>query len=141
MLFIFLKVLVVRTKPTLVKQKDIWQLGLGSIFLEIQPFFNIYPLATHVIIPPLRIFIFCHMVAMILMIKQNRLRTSRNKNLFQKTPAPTWCIIFAQCIIIIIKLIFNCNMTYNHIYQLSMIAFLLAYLCSIKFWYLYSLVS
>ena len=25
----------------LVKQKDIWQLGLGCIFQEIQPFFNI----------------------------------------------------------------------------------------------------
>ena len=32
MSFIFLKVLVIRTKPILVKLKDIWQLGLGSIF-------------------------------------------------------------------------------------------------------------
>ena len=37
MSFIFLKVLVVRTKPILVKQKDIWQ-GLVSIFQEIQQF-------------------------------------------------------------------------------------------------------
>ena len=65
----FLKVLVIRTKPILVKQKDIWQLGLGSIFQDIQPFFNIYLPATHVIILPLRIFIFSHMVAMILIIK------------------------------------------------------------------------
>ena len=33
MSFIFLKVLVIRTKPILVKQKNILQLGLGSIFL------------------------------------------------------------------------------------------------------------
>ena len=39
MSFIFLKVLVIRTKLILVKQKDIWQLELGSIFKEIQPFF------------------------------------------------------------------------------------------------------
>ena len=38
MSFIFLKVLVIITKPTLVKQKGIWQLGLGSIFQEIHPF-------------------------------------------------------------------------------------------------------
>ena len=64
-----LKVLVIITKPILVKQKDIWQLGLGSIFLEIQPFFYICLPATHVIILPLRILIFCHMVRMILIIK------------------------------------------------------------------------
>ena len=40
MSFIFLKVLVIRTKPILVKQKDIWQLELRSIFQEIQPFFE-----------------------------------------------------------------------------------------------------
>ena len=51
------------------KTKDIWQLGLGSIFQEIQPFFNIDLPAKHVIILPLRIFIFCHMVAMILVTK------------------------------------------------------------------------
>ena len=59
---------MIRTKRILVRQKDIWQLGLGSIFQEIQPFLNIYLLATHVIILPLRIFIFSHMVAMILII-------------------------------------------------------------------------
>ena len=69
MSFFFLKVLVIRTKPILVKEKDIWQLALGSIFQEIQPFFNIYCPATHVIILPVRILIFCHMVAMILIIK------------------------------------------------------------------------
>ena len=69
MSFIFLKVLVIRTKPILVKQKDIWQLGLGSIFREIHPFFNIYLPVAHAIILPLRIFIFCHMVTMILIIK------------------------------------------------------------------------
>ena len=67
--FIFLKVLVIRTKPILVKQKYIWQLGLGSIFLEIQPFFNIYLPAAHATILPLKMFIFCHMVKMILIIK------------------------------------------------------------------------
>ena len=40
MLFIFLMVLVIRTKPILVKQRDIWKPGLGSIFYEIQPFFE-----------------------------------------------------------------------------------------------------
>ena len=43
---------MIRTKPILVKQKDIWQLGLGSIFQDIQPFFNIYLPAAHVIILP-----------------------------------------------------------------------------------------
>ena len=66
MSFIILKVLVIRTKPILVKQKDIWQLGLGSIFQDIQPFLNIYIPAAHVIILPLRIFILCHMVTIIL---------------------------------------------------------------------------
>ena len=64
-----LKVLVIRTKPILVKQKDIWQLGLVSNFQEIQPFFSICLPATHVIILPLRMFIFCRMVAMNLIIK------------------------------------------------------------------------
>ena len=40
MSFIFLKVHVIRTKPILVKQKDSWQLGLGSNHQEIQPFFT-----------------------------------------------------------------------------------------------------
>ena len=31
---------VVITKPILVKQSDVWQLGLWSIFHEIQPFFT-----------------------------------------------------------------------------------------------------
>ena len=39
MSFIFLKVLAIRTKSILAKQKDIWQLGLGSNFRDIQPFF------------------------------------------------------------------------------------------------------
>ena len=60
---------MIKTRPILVKQKDIWQLGLGSIFHEIQPFFDIYLPATHAIILPLRIFIFCHMVTMIMIIK------------------------------------------------------------------------
>ena len=51
------------------KTKDIWQLGLGNIFQDIQPFFNIYLPAAHAIILPLRIFIYCHMVTMILIIK------------------------------------------------------------------------
>ena len=46
---------MIRTKPILVKQNDTWQLGLRSIFQEIQPFLNIYLPATHVIILPLRI--------------------------------------------------------------------------------------
>ena len=75
--------LVIRTKPILVKQKDIWQLGLGSIFQDIQPFLNIYLPAAHVIILPLRIFIFCHMVTMIWIIKYINC-TSRNKNLLNK---------------------------------------------------------
>ena len=78
---IFLKVLVIRTKPILVKQKYIWQLGLGKKFQEIRPFLNIYLPATHAIVLPLRIFIFCHMVAMILIIKSKRPCKSRNRNL------------------------------------------------------------
>ena len=69
MSFIFLKVLVIRTKPILVKQKDIWQLGLGSISREILPFLSICLPVAHAIILPLRIFIFCHMVIMILILK------------------------------------------------------------------------
>ena len=69
MLLIFFKVLVVRTKPILVIQKVIWQLGLGSIIQEIQHFFYIDLHAMHVVILPLKIFIFCHMVPMILMMK------------------------------------------------------------------------
>ena len=38
MLFIFFKVLVIRTKP--IEQKDILQLELGNIFQEIQQFFE-----------------------------------------------------------------------------------------------------
>ena len=53
---------------TYIGKKYIWQLGLGSIFQEIQPFFNIYLPAMHLIILPLRIFTFCHMVTMILII-------------------------------------------------------------------------
>ena len=60
---------MVRTKPILEKQKDIWKLGLGNIFQEIQPFCNIYLPAMHVIIPPLKISIFFQMVTMILIIK------------------------------------------------------------------------
>ena len=55
--------------PMLVKQKDIWQLGLGSIFRKIHPFLNIYLPATHVIILPLKIFIFYHIVAMIFIVE------------------------------------------------------------------------
>ena len=48
MSFIYLKVLVIRTKDILIKQEDIWQLGLGSIFLEILPFLNMYlPACNH----------------------------------------------------------------------------------------------
>ena len=72
---------MVRTNPILVKQKDIWQLGLGIIFPEIQPFFNIYLQATYVIILPLRMFMFCHMVAIILIIKQEALYTKEHKPL------------------------------------------------------------
>ena len=69
--------------PTYIgKTKNIWQLWLGSIFQEIQQFIKMYLPATHVIILPLRSFIFCHMVAMILIMKQKRLCTSRKKNLF-----------------------------------------------------------
>ena len=57
-----------KTKPILVKQRHL-QLGLESIFQDIQPFFNIYLPAAYAIILPLRIFIFCHMVTMILIIK------------------------------------------------------------------------
>ena len=73
-----------RAKPILVKQKDIWQLGLGNIFQEIQPFFNIYLPATHVIILPLRIFIFCHMVAMIMIVKNEALYIQKQKPLLNK---------------------------------------------------------
>ena len=41
----------------------------SGIFQEIQPFLNIYLPATHVIISPFKILIFCHMVAKILTIK------------------------------------------------------------------------
>ena len=51
------------------KTKRHLQLELGSIFQEIQLFFHICLPAAHVIILPLRIFIYCHMVAMILIIK------------------------------------------------------------------------
>ena len=60
---------MVRTISVLVKQKDIWQLGLGNIFQEIQPSLNVYLPAARVIILPLRIFIFCHIVAMTLIMK------------------------------------------------------------------------
>ena len=69
MSFIFLKILVVRPIPILVKQIDIWQLWLGSIFLEIQLFMYMYISVMHAIIQQLKIFIFCQIVAMIFMIK------------------------------------------------------------------------
>ena len=53
----------------LVRQKDILQLGLGSIFQEFQPFFYVYLAVTHVVIPPLRIFIFCQMASIIFIAK------------------------------------------------------------------------
>ena len=40
---------------------------------------------------------------------------------------------FAHCILIIIKLISNCNMAYDHIYRLYIVTFSLAYLCSKNF--------
>ena len=69
MSFIFLKILVVRPIPILVKQTDIWQLWLESFFLEIQLFMYMYFPVMHAIIQQLKIFIFCHMIAMIFMMK------------------------------------------------------------------------
>ena len=48
---------------------------------------------------------------------------------------------FAKCILIIIKLIYNCDMTHNHIYRLSIVTSTSTQLCSKIFWYLDSFVS
>ena len=52
------------------------------------------------------------------------LKYTNTKIQLKTIDVPTWCIIFTQCIIIIIKLMHDRNMTYHHVHRLPLITFL-----------------
>ena len=66
---------------------------------------------------------FSDMETMILIIKENRIRTSRNKDIFYIDTCNNIVHHLAQCTLIISKLIFNCYMTYYLVHRLFILTF------------------